>query len=160
MDSNAQSTAWAVQGLEATGVDAVGLHRHGARSPLAYLRSLIGANGSVAYARGQSQTPVWVTGEALMALQGRPLPLAPVPRPVSARSARRAPTRHTGDRRRGAGRPAAHPSRTRAARKPRPPGTSGTSGAPMSPDLERRVLRLAAGAGVAAAALLAPVGVG
>ena len=40
--SNAQSTAWAIQGLEASGVSPDGLHRRGARSPVAYLQSLIG----------------------------------------------------------------------------------------------------------------------
>jgi energy-coupling factor transport system substrate-specific component len=84
--SNAQSTAWAIQGLEAAGVNPNGLRRLGARSPVAYLRSLIGPGGRVAYARGNPQTPVWVTGEALMALEGKPLPLvaAPAARPVPA----------------------------------------------------------------------------
>jgi energy-coupling factor transport system substrate-specific component len=76
--SNAQSTAWAVQGLLAVGVDPDGLHR-GGRSPLAYLRSLIGSDGHVSYARGVGTTPVWVTAEAAMALARRPLPLGPVP---------------------------------------------------------------------------------
>jgi energy-coupling factor transport system substrate-specific component len=77
--SNSQSTAWAVQGLVAAGVDPDSLHRNGAASPLAYLRALILPNGSIEYARGNDQTPVWVTGEALMALERRPLPLvAPV----------------------------------------------------------------------------------
>ena len=53
---------------------------NGAVSPLAYLRGLIAANGSIAYSRGVHQTPVWVTGEALMALEGKPLPLAHGPR--------------------------------------------------------------------------------
>jgi energy-coupling factor transport system substrate-specific component len=78
--SNAQSTAWAVQGLDATGVDPATV-RHGGRSPLDYLRSLIGRGGAIQYARGDTQTPVWVTGEALMALAGKPLPLAPLPAP-------------------------------------------------------------------------------
>jgi energy-coupling factor transport system substrate-specific component len=84
--SNAQSTAWAIQGLQAAGVNPAGVRRHGARSPVAYLRSLVGPGGQVAYAHGNQQTPVWVTGEALMALQGRPLPLVPPP------AARPAPT--------------------------------------------------------------------
>ena len=37
--SNAQSTAYAVQGLVAAGHNPAPFHRHGARSPLAYLRS-------------------------------------------------------------------------------------------------------------------------
>jgi hypothetical protein len=81
--SNAQSTAWAVQGLDAVGVNPAGVRRAGGGSPLAYLRSLIGRSGAVAYARGQAQTPVWVTGEVLMALAGKPLPLAPLPVPAA-----------------------------------------------------------------------------
>ncbi len=72
--SNAQSTAWAVQGLIAAGAGLGGLH-HG--SPLDYLRSLIAADGHVQYSRSSDQTPVWVTGQALMALEQEALPLAP-----------------------------------------------------------------------------------
>lgn len=82
--SNAQSTAWAIQGLDAAGVNPASLRRGGSVSPLAYLRGLIARNGSIRYSRGDSQTPVWVTGEALMALEGKPLPLTPVLAPVSA----------------------------------------------------------------------------
>jgi hypothetical protein len=94
MGSNAQSTAWAIQGLDAAGVSPAGLHRGGAISPLAYLDSLVAPNGAVRYARGVSQTPVWVTGEALMAMAGKPLPVtappaAAPPRPPSARPAAR-----------------------------------------------------------------------
>jgi energy-coupling factor transport system substrate-specific component len=71
--SNAQSTAWAVQGLLASGVPASSLGR-----PLGYLRSLIAPDGHVRYSRGSDQTPVWVTAEALMALDAKPLPVAPV----------------------------------------------------------------------------------
>jgi energy-coupling factor transport system substrate-specific component len=82
MSSNAQSTAWAIQGLDAAGVSPATLHRGGAISPLAYLDSLVGANGAVRYSRGVTQTPVWVTGEALMAMEGKPLPIAaPAPPP-------------------------------------------------------------------------------
>jgi hypothetical protein len=88
--SNAQSTAWAVQGLDAAGVNPAGVRHAGGPSPLAYLQSLIGHDGAVAYARGQRQTPVWVTGEALMALAGKPLPLAPLP-PLPAPAAKPTP---------------------------------------------------------------------
>jgi len=85
--SNAESTAFAVQGLIAVGVNPASLHRRGSPSPLDYLRSLIAGDGHVEYARGSNQTPVWVTGEALMALEGKALPLAPVAmRAVSASS--------------------------------------------------------------------------
>jgi prenyltransferase beta subunit len=79
--SNAQSTAWAVQGLDAAGVNPGSVRRAGA-TPLRYLQSLIRRNGAVEYARGELQTPVWVTGEVLMALAGKALPLAPLPAPV------------------------------------------------------------------------------
>ena len=88
MSSNAQSTAWAIQGLDAAGVSPATLHRGGAMSPLAYLDSLVGANGAVRYSRGVTQTPVWVTGEALMAMEGKPLPIAaPAPPPAPAQPA-------------------------------------------------------------------------
>jgi len=76
--SDAQSTAWAVQGLLAVGVDASGLRRRG-RSPLDYLRGMQAPDGHIRYSAATDQTPVWVTAQALMALAGRPLPLAPVP---------------------------------------------------------------------------------
>ncbi len=104
--SNAQSTAWAVQGLDAVGVDPAALHRRGSGSPLAYLRGLITRNGSIDYSRGVSQTPVWVTGEVLMALEGRPLPLEGA-RPKSAAAAATA-------------RPLRRPRPARPLRRPRP----------------------------------------
>jgi Prenyltransferase and squalene oxidase repeat len=79
-ESNAQSTAWAVQGLLAAGVNPSSLHRGGATSPTAYLRTLIVGDGHVRYSRTSDQTPVWVTAQALMAIERKPLPLAPVGR--------------------------------------------------------------------------------
>ena len=75
--SNAQSTAWAMQGFDAAGLDPARIRRAGSPSPLGYLQSLIGADGSVRYSRTSAQTPVWVTAQALPALTGRPLPVAP-----------------------------------------------------------------------------------
>jgi Prenyltransferase and squalene oxidase repeat len=77
--SNAQSTAWAVQGLLAARRDP-GRFRKGGRNPIGYLRSLQAGNGMVRYSRTSSQTPVWVTAQAVMALARKPLPLARVPR--------------------------------------------------------------------------------
>jgi energy-coupling factor transport system substrate-specific component len=74
-DSNAQSTAWAVQGLVAAGRDPARVRRRGARSPLAYLRSLQEASGAVRYSRTTTQSPVWVTAQALTALARRPFPI-------------------------------------------------------------------------------------
>ncbi len=76
-ESNAQSTAWAVQGLAAAGRDVEAVTRHGSRSPLGYLQSLVAPNGSVRYSRTSGQTPVWVTAQALTALARAPFPVAP-----------------------------------------------------------------------------------
>jgi energy-coupling factor transport system substrate-specific component len=76
-ESNAQSTAWAVQGLDAAGVDVGAFKRAGSRSPLGYLQSLVAPNGSVRYSRTSAQSPVWVTAQALTALAGKPFPVAP-----------------------------------------------------------------------------------
>ena len=64
---NSQSTAWAAQALLA-------VHRSDAGA-LRYLRARTLASGEVQYAAGSTQTPVWVTAEALAALAGRPLPV-------------------------------------------------------------------------------------
>jgi hypothetical protein len=68
--SNAQSTAYAVQGLVAARGHA-GRVRRGIR----YLRSLTEPSGLVRYSRTSAQTPVWVTSHALLALNRRPFPL-------------------------------------------------------------------------------------
>jgi len=72
-ESNAQSTAFATCGLIAIGVNPASVHRHGSPSPLGYLRGLIQADGAVDYARANSQSPVWVTAEAEIALSGHTL---------------------------------------------------------------------------------------
>ncbi len=79
-ESNAQSTAWAIQGLVAAGRDVSQITRAGSRSPLGYLQSLVAPDGSVRYSRTGTQTPVWVTAQALTALAGRPFPIASPPR--------------------------------------------------------------------------------
>ncbi len=71
--SNAQSTAFAISGLAAVFLQPQHWHRRGTPSPFAYLRSLIRPDGAVDYARGSTQTPVWVTAEAQIALAGRSL---------------------------------------------------------------------------------------
>jgi Prenyltransferase and squalene oxidase repeat len=74
-ESNAQSTAWAVQGLIAAGKNPGSVRRGGSRSPDGYLQSLVSSAGSVRYSRTGTQTPVWVTAQALMALAGKTLPV-------------------------------------------------------------------------------------
>jgi energy-coupling factor transport system substrate-specific component len=81
--SNAQSTAWAIQGLIAAGRNPA-LVRRGGRSAIAFLRTLTGPDGAVRYSRTSKQTPVWVTGQALTALARKTFPVAPVARSAHA----------------------------------------------------------------------------
>ncbi|MBV9214126.1 MAG: hypothetical protein JOZ25_10840 [Actinobacteria bacterium] len=74
--SNAQSTSWAIQGLVAVGRDPGSITR-GGRTPLAYIESLQNGDGSIRYSSSSSQTPVWVTAQAITALERRPFPLMP-----------------------------------------------------------------------------------
>jgi len=74
-ESNAQSSAWAVQGLIAARRDPGSVRRRGSRSAVAYLESLLTASGSVRYSRTSAQTPVWVTAQALIALAGWTFPV-------------------------------------------------------------------------------------
>jgi prenyltransferase/squalene oxidase-like repeat protein len=130
--SNAQSTAWAVQGLLASGLPVSSASR-----ALGYLRSLIAPDGHVRYSRASDETPVWVTAEALMALDARPLPLAPVTRasPVTGKAHPRAASHGRA------------PARNHAQRRQRTPRTAATA-----PGGE-----LATAIGVAEALVLAPV---
>jgi Prenyltransferase and squalene oxidase repeat len=75
-ESNAQSSAWAAQGLLAAGRDPGSVHRRDSRSPLGYLESLEAPGGSVRYSRTGAQTPVWVTAQALIALARKTFPVA------------------------------------------------------------------------------------
>jgi energy-coupling factor transport system substrate-specific component len=137
-ESNAQSTAWAVQGLLAAGVDPESMPH----SPLGYLRSLTAADGHIAYSRSSDQTPVWVTGQALMALERKPLPLDPPPA-----AAHNATLLRGGHHAIGV---AAAQHATRSSRKRRR-----AAAVTRVPPL---VYRLAAAAGLVTATALAPVG--
>jgi energy-coupling factor transport system substrate-specific component len=146
--SNAQSTAWGIQGLYAAGADPGSMRRHG-RSLLDYLRSLIAADGHVRYSRQSDQTPVWVTGEALMALAGKALPLPPAAPQRAGRRRRAAVVKHH----RG---PAVTPARVASARAVR----ARVKSKPKARAAVPAALQRAAGyAGFATAILLAPVGV-
>jgi Prenyltransferase and squalene oxidase repeat len=143
--SNAQSTAFAVQGLIAAGVNPGSLHRRGAPSPLQYLDSLIAADGHVRYSRGVSETPTWVTGEVLMALEGKPLPLAPVRLPVPVPVHHASPVHHAPPR-------VTVSHRTRRAQSAPARRVSAPTAAPALVD------RLATYAGILIAITLAPLG--
>ena len=74
-ETNAQSTAWAIQATVAARRDPAGLRRRKGRSALAYLRRQMARSGAVRYSRASAQTPVWVTAQALAAFALRPLPV-------------------------------------------------------------------------------------
>jgi hypothetical protein len=134
--SNAQSTAWAVQGLLAAHAGGRTVGR-----ALAYLSSLIAPDGHVRYSRSVDQTPVWVTAEALMALAQKPLPIAPAPLAAT-------PSRH-----------AAKPARVRASRSTARRRATGLR-RPVAPSRPSALAdALATYTGVAAALALAPIGI-
>jgi energy-coupling factor transport system substrate-specific component len=76
---NSQSTAWAIQGMIAVGADPASI-ASGGNSALDYLAARQSADGSYAYSASSDQTPVWVTGEVLVAAAGDALPISPPPR--------------------------------------------------------------------------------
>jgi energy-coupling factor transport system substrate-specific component len=160
--SNAQSTAWAIQGLVAAGRNPDRLHRRGARSPMAYLRSLVTPSGAVRYSRTSAQTPVWVTAQALAALARKPFPLAAVPRRrrAATTAARPAPTPATTATPAGTPVPAPPPARKRLSgtrHAPPAPAPRGELGPPtpaaLTPEMQARARAL----GYLTAALLAPI---
>ncbi len=77
--SNAQSTAWAVQGIVAGGGRPASF-RKGGRSPLRYLATLQQDDGSFRYSRSSAQTPVWVTAQVITALRRKAFPVEEPPR--------------------------------------------------------------------------------
>jgi energy-coupling factor transport system substrate-specific component len=76
--ANAQATAWALQGLLASGKDAADFGA--GKSSLAYLRDLQADDGRFLQAPGQEASPVWVTADAIVPLAGAHLPIAAPPR--------------------------------------------------------------------------------
>jgi hypothetical protein len=67
--SDAQSTAWAIQGLVAARVKAP-------RNAFAYLARMKRPDGSYRYSAKYVTTPVWVTSQVLAALAKKPFPLS------------------------------------------------------------------------------------
>jgi len=133
---NAQSTAWATQGLLAAGVSPQRV-RTGGRSPLDYLASVQARDGHYRYSRSFDQTPVWVTAQALAAVSGQAFPLRPLrrPRPQSSRSPRPSAPPAA-----GAAPPAAPPGGAAPKpKKPKPKQPAKTSAPPAArePQLER-----------------------
>jgi Prenyltransferase and squalene oxidase repeat len=75
---NSMSTAWAVQGMLAAGVDPATV-RKGGRSALDYLATRRAKDGHYTYSSSSDQTPVWVTGQVLAAVAGEAFPIEPPP---------------------------------------------------------------------------------
>ena len=75
--ANSQSTAWAVQGLVAAGRLPRAV-KSGGRSPLDFLASRQSRDGHFRYSSVSDQTSVWVTAQALVAVEGKPFPIAAV----------------------------------------------------------------------------------
>ncbi len=76
---NTQSTAWAVEGLLAAGADPAQFKR-GGKSAYEYLEDNQAGDGHYRYSSKSDQTPVWVTGEVLVAASKKHLPLEAAPR--------------------------------------------------------------------------------
>ena len=91
---NSQSTAWAVQGLVAAG----GGDRAVARG-VAYMERLRAPDGHYRYSSSSDQTPIWVTAQALVAVERRAFPIPAVARTSSGSG----PSRRSGGDGSGAG---------------------------------------------------------
>jgi energy-coupling factor transport system substrate-specific component len=76
---NSQSTSWAVQGVIAVGADPATINAGGS-SALDYLAARQAEDGHYSYSESSDQTPVWVTGQVLVAVAGDSLPIEPPPR--------------------------------------------------------------------------------
>jgi hypothetical protein len=66
---DAQSTAWAIQGLLAAGVKP-------GKASYRYLAGLRRPDGSYRYSKRYAVTPVWVTAQVLPALARKPFPIS------------------------------------------------------------------------------------
>jgi energy-coupling factor transport system substrate-specific component len=78
LSANAQATAWASQGLLASGKDPAGFGT--GKSSFTYMRELQAEDGHFLQAPGLESSPVWVTADVLVPLSGQHLPIAAPPR--------------------------------------------------------------------------------
>jgi energy-coupling factor transport system substrate-specific component len=95
---NSQSTAWAAQGMIAVGADPAKVS-DGGSSALDYLAARQASDGHYSYSESSGQTPVWVTGQVLVAVAGDSLPIEPPPRqptPTTVSPSKAAPAPSTG----------------------------------------------------------------
>ncbi|HEX7058470.1 MAG TPA: prenyltransferase/squalene oxidase repeat-containing protein [Solirubrobacterales bacterium] len=77
--ANSQSTGWAIQGMIAVGADPSSIEE-GGHSAYDYLAARQAGDGHYRYSSSSDQTPVWVTGQVLVAVSGTAFPLTPSPR--------------------------------------------------------------------------------
>jgi energy-coupling factor transport system substrate-specific component len=122
---NTMSTAWAIQGILAVGGNPDSFRRGSVSAP-EFLAHNLRADGSYRYANPDqtasevaNQTPVWVTGQVLVAAAGRYYPIAAPPRAPKPKKAKTSSSETGG----------VNPSLTT------PPPSSGSS--PSSSDLKR-----------------------
>ncbi len=88
---NTQSTAWAVEGLLAAGADPAQFKR-GGKSAYEYLEGNQASDGHYRYSSKSDQTPVWVTGQVLVAASEKHLPLEAAPRAPKPKAPKPTPT--------------------------------------------------------------------
>jgi energy-coupling factor transport system substrate-specific component len=72
---NTQSTAWAIEGILATGGDP-GSFRRGGKSAPDYLAAQQQSDGHYRYSKDSNQTPIWVTAYGVMAAAGDYFPVS------------------------------------------------------------------------------------
>ena len=153
--SNSQSTAWATQGLVAAGINPAGV-RSGGRSPLDYLRARQAGDGHYRYSVSSDQTPVWVTAQALAAVNRRAFPVPPVrgggcpPRARKAAAARarakREAAKRAAERRREAAARASEEASEASAAEALQPTTVPAGGGPTGEEVLGGALTAVAGA--------------
>ena len=80
---NSQSTGWAIQGMIAVGADPAAI-KNGGHSAYDYLAARQATDGHYRYSPSSDQTPVWVTGQVLVAASAKSLPLTAPPRTTQA----------------------------------------------------------------------------
>ncbi len=141
---NSQSTAWAVQGMLAVGANPNSPAR-GGKSALDYLSRRQAGDGHYTYSDSSDQTPVWVTGQVLVAVAGQSFPLSPPPR--SAKPAPAQPTLPGGGHLPSSGSTGTLPGSPLSGG---PPSSSNPTGAGSPSSAEGLLKSLRAGAGGAA----------
>jgi prenyltransferase beta subunit len=80
VEANVASTAWAVQGIWASGENPETWLSEAGAEPLGYLESMQQPDGHVRFEQRKEENGIWMTAYAAPAMFGRQLPLAQVPR--------------------------------------------------------------------------------